>query len=213
MARSKFHFSHYFDLRDFPYREIFGHSKVVWDILPELKSLVHENFAKKLKTSNKNLKDIFIGKGTVIEDGVKINGHVLIGSNCRISHAAFLRENCIIGDNVTIGHGVEIKNSVICNNSTVAHLNYIGDSVIGNSVNISGGAITANFRLDKRMIQIINGGERINTKLRKFGAIIGDGSIIGVNAVLNPGSILGKNTLVYPLISVKGVYKDGEIIK
>ncbi len=162
---------------------------------------------------DKDRKDIFVGEGTTIQEGAVIIGPAIIGKNCVIGHCSLIRENCILGDNVHIGHAVEIKNSVFLNSAIAAHLNYIGDSLIGKNANISGGAILANFRLDKKTIAIRNGIEKIDTGLQKFGSIVGDGSSIGVNTVLNPGTILGKKTVVYPLTSVTGVHQDGEVIK
>ncbi|MBI2622689.1 MAG: hypothetical protein HYW64_01170, partial [Candidatus Levybacteria bacterium] len=158
-------------------------------------------------------KNIFIGKDTLVEDYAVIKGPAIIGKNCFIGHASYLRGGCILGDNVHIGHGAEIKNSILLNNAIAAHLNYIGDSIIGSNVNISGGAMLANFRFDKKSVTIKTENKRIDTGLSKFGAILGDNSTIGVNAVLNPGTLLGKNTIVYPLTSVKGVHKDGEVIR
>ena len=75
------------------------------------------------------------------------------------------------------------------------------------------GAKTANFRLDGTNIIIRNSDEKIETGLRKLGAIVGDNSKIGVNSVLNPGTILSKNSKVYPLTNVFGAHLSEEVIK
>ena len=80
-------------------------------------------------------------------------------------------------------------------------------------VNIGGGAIIANFRLDGQTVKIKYNREQIDTNLKKIGAIVGDGSKIGVNSVINPGTILSKNTKVYPLVNVFGVHLNEETIK
>lgn len=204
----------FFDLSDFEFKDIFSDIDSVWDVLPKIGPYLELLFSNKILIGNyKGKKNVFIGEGSVVHDNVEILGPVIIGKNCIISHASYLRENCLLGDNVRIGHAVEVKNSIFLTGGVAAHLNYIGDSVIGNNVNISGGAMLANFRLDKKPVAIRNREEIINTNLEKFGAIVGDDSIIGVNAVLNPGTILGKKTIVYPLISVKGAHLDNGIIK
>ncbi len=215
----------FFDLAGFEHAKIFDSLEYPWEALPKIKDFVK---AQARSTLNQNKygsglsrtdlrsgtgTNILIGKGTVVEQGALIKSNVIIGKNCRIGHAAYLRENCLIGDNVTIGHGSEIKNSIILNDTAVAHLNYVGDSLVGSKVNIAGGALLANFRFDGKEILIKQKGEVINTGLVKLGAIIGDGSQIGVNAILNPGTILGKNCIIYPLTSVLGVHKDNEIIR
>ena len=183
-----------------PFQKIFTNKKFVWEVISEI--------TKYLKNC-----DIKVGENTKIHQTAVILGPAIIGDNCEIAPHAYLRENCLIGNNVKIGHAVEIKNSVILDGTKIAHLNYVGDSLIGSNVNISGGAIIANLRLDGKHITIRTNEQKINTNLRKFGAIVGDDSFIGLSAVLNPGTILGKNSKVYPLLSIKGVYEKDSIIK
>lgn len=204
----------FFDLSRFEFRDIFDNVNLVWEVIPKIGKYINSLFQKRILVGNyKDKKNVFIGEGSMVHENAEIIGPAVIGKNCVIGHASLLRENCLFGDNVHIGHGSEIKNSIFLNGSKVAHLNYTGDSLIGNKVNISGGAMVANYRLDKRSVGVHMGDQWVETGLEKFGAVIGDGSIIGVNAVLNPGTMLGKKTIVYPLVSVTGVHKDGEIIK
>lgn len=205
--------NYFFDIEKFPYKEIF--KSTPWETVANILPFINEIFAsQRLSPNYKNRPDVYIGEGTTIHPSVEIEGPAIIGANCKISHAAFIRGGCVIGDNVHIGHAVEVKHSLLLNNSVVAHLNYIGDSIIGNNVNISGGAILANFRLDKQNIIIkTNEGEKIDTGLNKFSAAIGDDSVIGVNAVINPGTLLGRKTIVFPLKSVFGVHENNATIK
>lgn len=206
--------STFFDYNNFPFSDIFVDIYYTWDILRNIETYIKNYFIKNNLNSNyKGINNVLIGKGTVIQEDVIINGSLITGENCVIGHGSLIRENCVFGDNVHIGHAVEVKNSVILNNSRIAHLNYIGDSIIGNNVNISGGAISANYRLDKKPVYIRYNDRKIETNLQKFGSIIGDKCNIGVNAVLNPGTILEKNCIVYPLKSVTGFHKENSIIK
>lgn len=214
MEKTRFFKESFFDLTGCCFPEIFDGAEFVWEVLPKIAIYIKLQFQKGILIANyKDKRDIFIGKGTIIQEGAVILGPAIIGKNCVIGHGSLVRENCLLGDFVHIGHAVEVKNSIFLNRAKASHLSYIGDSLIGNDVNISGGAMLANFRFDKKPVTVRVNNERINTNLQKFGAIIGDGSNIGVNAVLNPGTILGKKTIVYPLTSVGGVHKDEEVIK
>jgi NDP-sugar pyrophosphorylase family protein len=204
----------FLDLSDFHFPSIFENVVFPWEVLPKISDYLSLQLSEKSYPKNYTKKNnILIGKGTVIEEGTVIKGSVIIGENCFIESASLIRGDCIIGNNVQIGHGVELKHSIVLNNSSIAHLNYVGDSIVGNNVNISGGAVVANFRLDKGEITVNIDGKKVNTGLIKFGAIIGDNCVIGVNSVLNPGTVLGKNCIVYPLTSVRGVHKPNEILK
>ncbi len=204
----------FFDLSSFSFNDIFTGADTPWEVLPKINIYIKNKFKIKTTRPNyKNRKDVYVGKGTVIEKDVVIKGPAIIGENCYLESGCLLRENCILGDNVHLGHGAEIKNSIIMNDTAIAHFNYVGDSIIGNNVNFSAGAITANLRLDKKPVSVKAGKRKIATGLRKFGALIGDGAVVGVNSVLNPGTILGKNCIVYPLTSVAGLHKDNEVIK
>lgn len=200
--KNNFSPSIFLELEGFEYKEIFEVENI-WEALSKISLYIKNNSSR----------EITIGEGTLVEEGAFIKGPAIIGKNCLIRHGAYIRENVIIGDNALIGHSVEIKNSIVLNKSNIAHFNYIGDSVIGNDVNFAGGAMTANFRLDGDKIKIKHDEEIFETNLNKLGAIIGDGSKIGVNSVLNPGTILAKNTKVFPLINVFGVHLNEEIIK
>ena len=171
----------YFNLNDFPFKDIFDGVENVWDVIPRIEEYTH--------------------------------GKLLQGKNCSVNPNTNIREGVILGDNVHVGFAVELKHCIIMNNSHIAHLNYVGDSVIGNDVNMGGGVMCANFRLDGQPVHVRWQEQKIATGLRKFSCVIGGGSKIGANAVINPGTILGKNCLVYPLVSVAGVHKSGEIIK
>ncbi len=144
-----------------------------------------------------------IGDNVFIHPTVKlppvcvIEGPAYIGKNTTIRPFAYIRDNVIIGDNCLIGNSCEIKNSIVLNNAQIPHFNYVGDSVLGNFSHLGAGVILANLRLDKCPVVARFAGERIETKLRKLGAIVGDHSEVACNVVLNPGTILGKNSVVF----------------
>lgn len=197
----------FFELSEFRWKKIFDDLRFPWEAIPNISHFVQD------RLNEKGMPKVFFDTGTVIQDTARIEGKAIIGKNCMIGHGVLIRNDVIIGDDVSIGHGVEVKHSLVLNNTSIAHLNYVGDSVIGSGVNISGGAILANWRFDKQKIKVKIDKEYIQTGLEKFGAIVGDGCTIGVNSVLNPGTILGKNSLVYPLVSVGGFQGEKSILK
>lgn len=145
--------------------------------------------------------EVFIGKGTVVKSGSYIEGPVIIGEGCRIGPNCYIRPCTAIGHNCHIGAAVEIKNSIIMDNTDVPHLNYVGDSVIGEGCNFGAGTKIANLRLDKEEIRV-NG---IATGRKKLGAVIGDNVQTGINTSINTGTIIGSNAFIGPGAVVKGV--------
>src|SRR5436190_1263862 len=79
-----------------------------------------------------------------IEKGAVIKGNGIIGPGCFVASGAYLRGGVYLFDKVTIGPGCEVKTTVILSGSTLAHFNYVGDSVIGRNVNFEAGAVIAN---------------------------------------------------------------------
>ncbi|OGL44884.1 MAG: hypothetical protein A2161_20885 [Candidatus Schekmanbacteria bacterium RBG_13_48_7] len=160
--------------------------------------------------------NIFIGNGTILESNTIIKSPAIIGNNCQIRHTAYLRGNIIMGDNCVAGHSTEIKNSIFMNNACAGHFAYIGDSILGTDVNLGAGTKLANlqFRTQDekksrkiRSIVLKCGQKKIDTELKKFGAVIGDYVETGCNSVLAPGVMLGKNSWVFPNTFVtKGLY-------
>ncbi|MCX6707175.1 MAG: sugar phosphate nucleotidyltransferase [Candidatus Woesearchaeota archaeon] len=148
---------------------------------------------------------VMIGKGTLVKSGVYIEGPAIIGENCTLGPNAYIRASTSIGNNCKIGHETEIKNSIIMDNSAVPHLSYIGDSIIGENVNVGAGSVTANLRHDKSIIRTsmkkeIEGQikeELVETGLNKFGTVIGDNARLGIRTIIYPGRKIwpGKSTL------------------
>lgn len=156
---------------------------------------------------------ISIGKGTILEPGVFIQGPCILGKECVIRHGAYLRGGVIGGDRCAIGHSAEIKGSILLDQANATHFTYVGDSILGNGVNLGAGVKCANLRLDRKEITIKTKQEKIKTGLRKMGAILGDLCQVGCNSVLNPGTIIGPQTLCPALVSISGVLPAKSQIK
>ncbi|MGI6636865.1 MAG: bifunctional sugar-1-phosphate nucleotidylyltransferase/acetyltransferase [Minisyncoccales bacterium] len=157
--------------------------------------------------------NVRIEKGALIKSGTRIEGPVYIGEDTIIGPNAFIREKTIIGRDCRVGAGVEVKASVIGDKTNLPHLTYIGDSVIGDRVNIGGGTILANFRFDKKNIKVNVKGERVDTGFNKLGAIIGDGVSVGINCSIMPGTVIGNDSIIGPGSIVKGDVEKEVILR
>ena len=138
-----------------------------------------------------------VGRGTVIRSGSYVEGPAVIGSGCDIGPNCYIRPGTSIGDRCRIGASVEVKNSVIMENSSVGHLSYVGDSVIGKNSNIGAGFIAANLRHDGKEVKSVVKGVLVGTDRRKQGAVIGSGVKTGIGTLVYPGRKIwpGKTTL------------------
>ena len=132
---------------------------------------------------------------------------------CLIRHCAFVRGSAIVGKGSVVGNSTELKNDIIFNSVQVPHYNYVGDSILGYKSHMGAGSITSNVKSDKTLVVVKDGDEKIETGLKKFGAMLGDFVEIGCNSVLNPGTVIGRHTNVYPLSSVRGVIPANSIFK
>lgn len=165
---------------------------------------VNEELIGKLKTEIKGTVEagavihgeIFLDEGSVIKAGVYIEGNVYIGKNCDIGPNSYIRGNTYFGDNVHVGNAVEIKNSIIMENTNVSHLSYVGDSVIGSNCNIAAGTNIANLRFDNATIKTKIKNQKIDSGRRKLGAIIGDSVKTGINSSFSPGVKVGHNSTI-----------------
>jgi NDP-sugar pyrophosphorylase family protein len=207
----------YLDLKQTDHAAIFHDVTNAWEILPKLAAYIEQqvvpaNFGTVVGDPMIG-EQVYIGRDTVIDPGAYIKGPAWIGPNCQIRHGAFIRENVIIGAGSVIGNSCEIKNSFLFNNCQVPHFNYVGDSILGAKAHLAAGVIISNLKLNSDFITIRMGDVVVETGLRKFGALVGDGVEIGCNTVINPGSILGRNSLIYPSIAWRGVLPANSIAK
>lgn len=175
-----------------------------WHIVSELERLIQSTI-KKLSTDQFLIENnIAIHKSATVEDHVSIKEFTIIDENSVVKSGAYLRSGVYIGKGVSIGANSELKQSIIFNKSRIAHLNYVGNSIIGEDVNLEAGSILANHfnEFNKKEIQVLLDDMIIDTHIIKFGSLIGDYCRIGANAVLNPGTILRKSTIIGRLTHV-----------
>ncbi len=153
------------------------------------------------RTLQQQLGQLIVGQRCRILSGVVVEGIVVMGSECTVGPHCYLRGPVIMGHGCRVGQAVEIKNSIIGNQSAIPHLSYLGDSIIGNMVNIAAGCITANLRHDHQPIrsQIIDRqSSLVNSGRVKLGAIIGDRVRLGIGTHILPGRKIGANLQTYP---------------
>jgi len=151
--------------------------------------------------------NVSIGKNTTVMAGSYIEGPVMIGENCKIGPNCYIRSYTSIGDNCHIGNACEVKNSIIMDSTNIPHQNYVGDSIIGQNCNLGAGSKVANLRLDKKNIYVVLNGEKVDTKRRKLGIIMGDNVQTGINSMMNIGTTIGNNVFIGPGAIVAGEIK------
>ncbi|MBU1109517.1 MAG: glucose-1-phosphate thymidylyltransferase [Candidatus Riflebacteria bacterium] len=201
--------------------ELEGYATIenIWDILKRIQAGFTANYVKPgiYGTVEEGAflrgKDIYIGKGSVVEAGAMVCGPVIIGENVEIRHGAFVRGHVIIGDGAVVGHASEVVRSVFLPGAKAPHFNYVGDSILGSNVNLGAGTKLSNLKNDGSNVRTRIGEHVIDTGIRKFGAILGDNCLLGCNSVTNPGTILEANCMVYPCASIQGHFAAGSIIK
>lgn len=161
-----------------------------------------------------NLMDdnIYIGKNTIIESGALIKGPTIIYDNTEVRQGAYIRGETLVGNDCVVGHTTEIKSSVMLGGSKAGHFAYIGDSILG-KVNMGAGTKLANLKLIDTQVALNVDGQKYETGLRKFGAILADGVETGCNSVTTPGTLLGKGVLLYPNATARGYYPPNKINK
>lgn len=194
--------------------ELFEGCTYPWEVLPKIKSFILSLGATlDPEKFEKRGDDVWIAKSATVFPSAYIAGPCIIDEEAEVRHCAFIRGSVIVGKGSVVGNSTEVKNAVIFDNVQVPHYNYVGDSVLGYRSHMGAGSITSNVKSDKTLVKVTVGGERIDTGLKKFGAMLGDFVEVGCGSVLNPGTVIGKNTNIYPLSSVRGTVPANSIYK
>src|SRR6187401_67026 len=197
--------------------KLFENQKYVWDALKQIASYLQFRLKPEVlgqlvgKPFISNA--VFIGAGTVVEQGAVLKGPAWIGENCHIRSGCYVRENVIAGDGCVMGNSCEFKNCILFDSCEVPHFNYVGDAILGYKAHLGAGVILSNVRLDRAEVIVKHGDQRLATGLRKFSAIVGDHAEIGCNAVISPGTIIGRRCIVYPCANFSGILPENSILK
>src|ERR1700752_816960 len=207
----------YLNLEQTAHAKLFENQKHVWDALKQIASYLQ--FRMKPAVLGELLgkpfisNQVYIGSGTIVEQGAVLKGPAWIGENCRVRSGCYVRENVIVGNGVVMGNSCEFKNCILFDEVQVPHFNYVGDSILGHHAHLGAGAILSNVKLNHGEIAVVTPEGDIGTGLRKFGAIVGDRTEIGCNAVINPGSVIGRDCMIYPGANFRGVLEPNSIVK
>ena len=157
---------------------------------------------------------IQIGRGVLVEPGALIKGPALIGDCTEIRQAAYLRGHCLLGKRCVVGHATEVKHSVFLDDAKAGHFAYLGDSILGVEVNLGAGTKCANLRFLAGNVMVTVDGRRMDSGLRKFGAILGDRVQTGCNSVTSPGTVLGPGSLLMPnATAASGVHPAKSLLR
>lgn len=185
-----------------------------WQVLSRIKEIILE-IGKTLPADRYDCpcEGVWIAKSAKISPNASISAPCIIGENTEVRQCAFIRGSALVGDGCVIGNSTELKNCIISDGCQVPHFNYVGDSILGYKSHMGAGSVTSNVKSDKTLVSVRVGDEKIETGLKKFGAMLGDFVEVGCNSVLNPGTVIGPHSNVYPLSSVRGAVPANSIFK
>ena len=203
-----------FDLDKTIAKDLFEGAVYPWEVLPKIKEfIVKLGNTLDPEIYEKRGEDIWIAKSAKVAPSAYLGGPLIICENAEIRHCAFIRGSAIVGAGAVVGNSTELKNAVLFDGVQVPHYNYVGDSILGYKAHTGAGAITSNLKSDKKLVTVMCDGEKVETGVKKFGAMLGDFADIGCNSVLNPGTVVGRGTRVYPLSMVRGYVPEHSIYK
>jgi NDP-sugar pyrophosphorylase family protein len=203
-----------FDLKETIAAGAFAECIYPWEVLGKIKNeILRIGATLSSEEFNKIGEDVWIAKTAKIAPTASINGPAIICKDAEIRHCAFIRGSAIVGEGAVVGNSTELKNVILFNKVQVPHYNYVGDSILGYKSHMGAGSITSNVKSDKSLVAVHAGDLKLETGLKKFGAILGDNVEVGCNSVLNPGTVIGSNANIYPLSMVRGYVSEGSIYK
>ena len=191
-----------------------------WQALSGIKALILELGSNLSDEYTQVSPGVWVHQTAKVAPTAYLGSPCIIGANTEVRHCAFIRGSALVGENCVVGNSVELKNVILFDNVQVPHYNYVGDSILGYKAHMGAGSLTSNVKSDKTLVVVKNGDEKIETGLKKFGAMLGDFVEVGCNSVLNPGTVVGRCSNIYPLSCVRGtvpadsIYKTGgKIVK
>ena len=195
-------------------KDIFNGVTYPWEVLPKISSFILElGVTLSEDEYEKRGENVWVAKSAKVAPTAFINGPAIIGKDAEVRHCAFIRGTAIVGEGAVVGNSTELKNVILFNKVQVPHYNYVGDSVLGYKSHMGAGSITSNVKSDKKLVVVKAGDEKIETGMKKFGAMLGDEVEVGCGSVLNPGTVVGNHSNIYPLSSVRGFVPANSIYK
>ena len=187
---------------EYPWQALKG----IKDLILTLGPTLGEDYAEVSPT-------IWVHKTATVAPTAYLGAPCIIGAGTEVRHCAYIRGSALVGENCVVGNSVELKNVILFDSVQVPHFNYVGDSILGYKSHMGAGAVTSNVKSDKTLVVVKNGDEKVETGLKKFGAMLGDFVEVGCNSVLNPGTVIGPHSNVYPTSCVRGMVPENSIWK
>jgi len=187
---------------DYPWQALKG----IQNLILSLGSQLGEDYVEVSPT-------VWVHKTAAIAPTAHLGAPCIIGAGTEVRHCAFIRGSALVGENCVVGNSVELKNVILFDCVQVPHYNYVGDSILGYKSHMGAGSVTSNVKSDKTLVTVKYGEEKLETGLKKFGAMLGDFVEVGCNSVLNPGTVIGRHSNVYPTSCVRGVVPENSIWK
>ena len=202
-----------FDLSHTAAGEYLSGYEYPWQALKGIKELIVTLGAGLGEDYREISPQVWVHETAAVAPTAYLGAPCIIGAGTEVRHCAFIRGSALVGENCVVGNSVELKNVILFDNVQVPHYNYVGDSILGYKAHMGAGSVTSNVKSDKTLVVVKNGDEKMETGLKKFGAMVGDFVEVGCNSVLNPGTVVGRNSNIYPLSSVRGTVPEGSIYK
>ena len=184
-----------------------------WQALGGIKNLILTLGASLDDAYSEISPSVWVHNTAVIAPSAYLGSPCIIGPGTEVRHCAYIRGSALVGANCVVGNSVELKNVILFDNVQVPHYNYVGDSILGYKSHMGAGAVTSNVKSDKTLVVVKDGAEKMETGLKKFGAMLGDCVEVGCNSVLNPGTVIGRHSNVYPTSCVRGTVPENSIWK
>ena len=184
-----------------------------WEALKGIKDLILALGPTLGEDYTETAPTVWVHKTAKIFPSAYLGAPCIIGPDTEVRHCAFIRGSALVGKGCVVGNSVELKNVILFDGVQVPHYNYVGDSILGHMAHMGAGSVTSNVKSDKSLVVVKNGEEKIETGLKKFGAMLGDFVEVGCNSVLNPGTVIGRHSNVYPTSCVRGMVDEGCIWK
>jgi UDP-N-acetylglucosamine diphosphorylase / glucose-1-phosphate thymidylyltransferase / UDP-N-acetylgalactosamine diphosphorylase / glucosamine-1-phosphate N-acetyltransferase / galactosamine-1-phosphate N-acetyltransferase len=211
----------FFDLTDERSQALFEGVGHAWELLPRLPDILADWLGDQQIIEGRIMDGallgnapVYVARGARIEPGAYVEGPAYIGPDVVIRHGAYIRANCVLLRGAMLGHASELKGSVLLPGAKAPHFAYVGDSILGNAVNIGAGTKLSNATmLHSPSVRITVDGVTFDTGLRKLGAIVGDHTQLGCNVVTNPGTLLGPRVVAYAGAVLRGSYPADTILK
>ena len=184
-----------------------------WEALKGIKDMILELGPTLGDDYEEVSENVCVHKTAKVFPSAYLGAPCIIGPNTEVRHGAFIRSSALVGADCVVGNSVELKNVILFDHVQTPHYNYVGDSILGYSSHMGAGSITSNVKSDKTLVVVKDGEEKIETGIKKVGAMLGDFVEVGCNSVLNPGTMIGRHSNVYPTSCVRGVIHENSIHK